>query len=434
MLTENPLKRLEALIDFSMGFYDGMLILTSKNGKVVHCKHMCRQNGPGVDEKSIKGTLGGVDEEPIFEAVQRSGVGFFGDRFPSALLDRLDLVPATGECALIPAVRKGQVAVFVYVFSKTGFKGLSPQHYLELLSWMVAPGKDPAGSTAEPAPASVSSGPRKLVAGIRELPPLPTLVTRLLDMLSDPDADIREIRKVIEQDQSLVTKLIKISNSTLYGGVKRVDSVRQALSRLGAKTARSLILSASMQAYFFKRNPGMQTWGQLLWRHASECGMAARRIAVAAGYDDPEKAFVGGVLHDIGKLVLMLVNPDSYHKVQHLRKRQSLPDHEIERQVVRTDHMEIGNVLMDRWNMPASAKMCVKWHHDVDNAGDANPLATITAYANHLSHLHGTRMQWAAGDPEAVTRHLTGLLGLDPDANHALVEAVIADFQQTDLL
>ncbi len=180
---------------------------------------------------------------------------------------------------------------------------------------------------------------------INELPPLPTLVTRALEMLSDPGADINALESVIGKDQSLVSKLIKISNSALYGGLNRVESLQQALTRLGAKTTKSLIVSASMQTYFFKSNPGMQTWGQFLWQHAAECGMAARRIALAAGYDDPEKAFVGGVLHDIGKLVLLLVSAESFHQIQTLKKREALADHAAERKVIGTDHMEIGELL-----------------------------------------------------------------------------------------
>ncbi len=434
MLTDDPLKKLEALVEFCKGFYDGILIFTAKSNKVVHCKSVRRVKDQGFEEKSVKGMLGQVDEEPIFGAVQHSGVGFFGSRFPSVLLDSHSLAPPNGECALIPAVRKGRATVFVYAFSVNGFSGLSPQHYLELLSWMVTPGEVLAKRDSEPAKAQAPFSPQKLIAGIDELPPLPTLVTRLLDMLSDSDIDVREVRKVIEQDQSLVTKLIKISNSTLYGGVKRVDSVSQALSRLGARTARSLILSASMQTYFFKRNPGMQTWGQLLWRHAAECGLAARRIAVAIGYEDPEKAFVGGVLHDIGKLVLMLVSPDSYCEVQKIGKRESLPDYEIERKVVHTDHMEIGGLLMAKWKMPRSASMCVKWHHDVDRAGDAVTLAAITAYANHLSHMYGTGLDRDTEDPDTAGRHLVDLLGLADAANQALVEIVMSDFQQKDLI
>jgi HD-like signal output (HDOD) protein len=407
---------------------------------------MRRVSGQGLEQRSAKGSFGALDEEPVLAAVHRSGVGFFGNRFPSNLLDRLSGAPASGECALFPVVNKGQVAVFIYVFSENGFAGLSPQHYLELLSWMVTPRKknmavlptqsaaavqtDSGGAT----PLSDPFSPAQLVSKINELPPLPTIVTRALEMLSDPGVSIKDVEKLIGKDQSLVSKLIKISNSALYGGLNRVESLQQALTRLGAKTTKSLVLSASMQTYFIKSNPGMQTWGQSLWQHAAECGMAARRIAVAAGYDDPEKAFVGGVLHDIGKLVLLLVGVDSYRQVQNLKKREALSDHAAEMKLIGTDHMQIGELLMEKWKMPDSAKACVKFHHHVEKAGGATLLVAIIAYANHLSHLHGTQFQWFVQDPEAISAEMASALKLTDDANAALVELVIADFQQADLL
>jgi hypothetical protein len=84
--------------------------------------------------------------------------------------------------------------------------------------------------------------------------------------------------------------------------------------------------------------------------------------------------------------------------------------------------------------MPESARVCVKFHHHVENAGAAAPLATITAYANHLSHLHGTPLQWFVPDAEAISDGLARTLKLSHDANAALVESVIADFQQAGML
>ena len=441
VLTDDPLKRIEALVTFCKGFYDGILILTAKEGQLVHCKRLRRANGQGFNQQSANGAMGSLDEEPVLSAVHRSGVGFFGNRFPSKLLDTLTGSSATGECALIPMISKGPIAVFIYVFNQNGFKGLSPQHYLELLSWMVKPGSttsDPDPDQQSPHAAALSStdvpSPAQLISKIDELPPLPTVVTRALDMLSDIDVDINAVGEVIGKDQSLVSKLIKISNSALYGGMHRVESLQQALTRLGVKTTKSLILSASMQTYFFKKNPGMQTWGQLLWQHAAECGMAARRIAVTAGYDEPEKAFVGGLLHDIGKLVLLLVSPDSYRRIQHIKKSETLLDHVAEQRILNTDHMQIGELLMDKWKMPASAKACVKYHHCVEDAGEARMLAAITAYANHLCHLHGTQLQGFAPDTQAITTQLIGLLGLSAEANAGLIETIVADFQNADML
>ena len=446
ILSDDPLKRIEALVAFCTGFYDGTLILTAREGQLVHVKRIGRTRGQGLDQRSAKGSFGAMDEDPVLMAVVRSGVGFFGNRFPSKLLDTLSGATASGECALIPVVNKGPVAVFLYVFSENGFTGLSPQHYLELLSWMVTPRNRqaaslPAQSPADEKPASAGPAspsnpfsPAQLVSRIHELPPLPTVVTRALEMLSDPGVDLGAVEQLIGKDQSLVSKLIKISNSALYGRLNRVESLQQALTRLGAKTTKSLVLSASMQTYFLKSNPGMQKWGQFLWQHAAECGMAARRIAVATGFDEPEKAFVGGVLHDIGKLVLLLVGEDSYQRVQNLKKRESLCDHEAERALIGTDHMEIGELLMEKWKMPASARVCVKYHHHVENAGAAAQLAAITAYANHLGHLHGSPLQWFVPIPEAISDEMAGSLNLSREANDALVEQVIADFQQAELL
>ncbi|WP_319524090.1 HDOD domain-containing protein [uncultured Desulfosarcina sp.] len=446
MSSDDPMKRIETLVNFCKGLYDVVLILTAKEGQVVHCKQMRYSKERGLFQKSTAGQLGRLNREPVFEAVYRSGVGFFGSRFPSELLEKFSGQAESGECALIPMVIKGQVAVFLYVFSAKGFTGISPQQYLELLSWMVTPKKtlpggemskekegDPAEAKDEVAAAGGFNA-KQLVARINELPPLPTVVTRAMDMLSDPEVDIREVEKVIGNDQSLVTKLIKISNSVLYGGLQRVESLSQALARLGAKTTKNLILTASMKAYFFRNNPGMHTWGQSLWQHAAECGMAARRIAVAVGYEDPEKAFVGGVLHDIGKLVLLLVSGDTYRRIQSLKKRESLCDHEAEKKILKTDHMEIGELLMEKWNMPASAKACVKFHHHVQGAEADPKLVRIIAYANHLSHLHGTPFQWFVFDPEAVSKTMVEDLGMSADVDAKLVEAVITDFQQTDLL
>jgi len=128
MMSDDPLKRIETLVAFCKGFYDEILILTAKEGQVVHCKKITRRKGRGLHQQSTTGRLGGVDEEPVLDAVHRSGVGFFGNRFPFKIIDKISGTPEKGECALIPVVSKGQVAVFIYVSSGKGFTGLSPQH------------------------------------------------------------------------------------------------------------------------------------------------------------------------------------------------------------------------------------------------------------------------------------------------------------------
>jgi hypothetical protein len=132
----------------------------------------------------------------------------------------------SGECALIPVINKGQVTLFIYAFREGEFSGLSPQHYLELLSWMVTARKDSSAALPESVPDAAPASkvfsppfggltPARLVAKINDLPPLPALVTQALEMLSDPGVDTKAVGRVIGRDQSLVSKLLKISNSVL---------------------------------------------------------------------------------------------------------------------------------------------------------------------------------------------------------------------------
>lgn len=446
MLINEPFKQLELLVAYCRDFYDGILILTAKNGQLVHCKKMILGEDRGFVQTSEKGRLGGLSQDPILLAVHRSGVGFFGEHFPSKLLDGLSGAPTGGECALIPAANQGDISFFLYVFTRNKFSGLSPQHYLELLSWMAAVRKGGVSATAVP-PGDRHAGKQEtarqteaeaptaasLIAKIDDLPPLPTLVTRALELLSDPGTAVKEIESVIGKDQSLVSKLIRVSNSALYGGLNRVESLQQALTRLGAKTTKSLIVASSMQSYFLKTDPGLQSRGTSLWQHAAECGLAARRIAVCVGYDQPETAFVGGVVHDIGKLVILLAGNDASQQIQNLKRRETIADVDAERRIMGTDHVAIGVRLMEKWKMPASARGCVQYHHRVEEAGESRRLAAITAYADHLSHLYGAHPRSVTPEDQAAIDSLVRYLMISTDQQNVLVESVSADFQEAAL-
>jgi HD-like signal output (HDOD) protein len=435
ILNKDPLKQLETLVTYCKGFYDGMLILTARDGHLVHCKTIIRQDGHGFAQRSHKGPLGEVDQDAILSTVHHSGIGFFGEPFPSMLLDQLVGPVPEGECALIPVAVQGAVSLFLYVFNRKTFCGLSPQHYLELLSWVTTASRtETAGITARKGEAGTGTpAPVRLVDMIDDLPPMSALVSRALELLADPDASMQDIEKVIEKDQSLVSKLIRVSNSALYGGLQRVESLQQALTRLGAKTSRSLIVAASMQNYFLKINSSVQALGQELWQHAAECGLAARQIASILKYDDPEKAFMGGVVHDIGKLVILLTNSDAFRQILNLRRREPMTAVAAESKILGIDHVTIGVQLMEKWKMPASALLCVNYHHHADAAGENRPLAAIVAYANHLSHIHGALAMPPSADKQAEIDALAAYLGLAPDRQQALAASLVIDFQNSGI-
>ena len=447
------LKKVEAIIGFCKNFYDGILILTAKEERFIHCKTISVDQKKNIRQKSIKGNIGAIDNDPVFQAVHKTSIGFFGKIFPSPLIDKVVQTPPIGECALLPIINKPKLSIFFYAFSATEYTGLSPHHYLELLSWMMTtPGRTATSADASAAKtttnepiktttttphtteADAAEAAAKLVAKIEELPPLPSMASKSLQLLSDPETPIETVEKAIAHDQALVGKIIKVSNSALYGGYQKVDSLRQALTRLGAKTTKSLILAASTHGYFFKKRKGMKVWGPILWQHSVECGIAARQIAAICQYDDPEQAFMGGIMHDIGKLAMLMVDDAKYMEIQRTKITENITDMVAETEMLGTNHTELGRLLMKKWRMPEAVQVCTQYHHNPLAAGEHTILSATVAYANHLSHTLGSHLQAETEESTAHAESLTQTLNLSADQNTTLMEKVRVDFESAELI
>ncbi len=453
---EDVLKKLEAMLSFCKDFYDGILILTSKGPEIVYCKLITIDAERRIQQRSLNGQFGKIDADPVFQAVNRSGVGFFGKFFPSELLNNIIDLAQDGECALIPVQSRPGMSLFLYPYTTRTFAGLSPHHYLELLSWMVTPigaaasgtnhdeevpfqnhigAAQPAGEPHVVAPQRPSiTNADAIVQKIKDLPPLPSLVTKALTMLSDPTIGLADVEAVIGQDQALVAKLIRVSNSVLYGHIQKVSTLRQALARLGAKIVKSLILSTSTRSYFLKRGNGTSAYGQFLWQHTVECGLAARRIAEHFDDQDPEEAFIGGIIHDIGKLVILLVNPEKYKAIQKIVRTENMADIQAEADVLGCSHEEIGYLLLDQWKMPDTAKASARFHHHFEEAGEYKTLAAIIAYGNYFSHAYGAHPQIAGAATDELLANPSVALNIAEELQADLKEAILADYGSADLI
>jgi len=445
------LKKVEAIIAFCKNHYDGIFILTTKNNRFMHCKTIRMEKNRGISQHSIKKDLGSLDQEPVFQAVQRSGIGFFGNIFPSQVIRQLEPVREEWECALLPIVNRPDLSMFFFAYTAVRHQGLSPHHYLELLSWMIFQDKLPSSTrstdvdvqaaaagpitvTAETTGDSLNQGAAAIVARIEELPPLPSLASKGLSMLSDPEISLEDVEAVIARDQALVAKIIKVSNSALYGGLQQVVSLRQALARLGAKTTKSLILAASARGYFVRQHQGVQVYGRMLWQHAVECGIAARRIAATVNYEDPEQAFISGILHDIGKVAILMLHPEKYKQIQKLKNTEKLTDVQAEIKILQSDHTHIGQLLMAKWHMPEEVRLGIEFHHRPSEAGTHKQLSLIVAYGDFLSHAYGEHPQTTIDDDDPAIKELIEQLGLSTSDCQALTQAVQEDFQSTELM
>jgi len=444
-------KKLSAVVSFCKNYFERILVLTARDLQILQGTLIRVEKNGSIQQKKIEQPMGRLDEDPGFYAVYRSGVGFLGKAYPSSLLGNLIDLPSSGECAIIPVGKRNDISLMLYVVTADEQHGLNAFHYLELLAWLIGPpaehpplpdqpiiSTEAAGSPKIAAVKSPSASPssdriQAMIDKVEDLPPLPSVVFQILELLADPDFAMDKLEKLVRQDQSLVAKLIKVSNSVLYGGIGDVGSLREALARLGARTVKSLVLTTSTHTFFPKTQSGIGIWSQLLWQHSVECGLAARCVARKTGRSDADEAFVGGVLHDIGKLVILLKFPDEYRRIQKMSKSEGVYELAVESELLGCDHTMIGEKLMKKWKMPAGLKDCVQLHHRFREADEGDQLIPIVAYGNYLSHTYSFHSEISQMEKPTDIDYLVKRLRLTEAQNEALQKEITENFQNDNL-
>jgi len=210
----------------------------------------------------------------------------------------------------------------------------------------------------------------KIMATIGDLPATPAIIATLMNLTSDINTDIEKITKAIMADQSLTAKVLKMSNSSFYGRAREVRTLKEAVMILGFMTLHSLIIATATQTLYQKTGDDGIT-GKL-WEHGFASAIASRLIAQAAGFPYIEEAFVAGLLHDIGKLVLVQKMPKEYREiVTEVEARQS-PFAETEVAAFGFNHTQVGSLLLQKWSFPQELIDAVEQHHWPVGAAEEN--------------------------------------------------------------
>ena len=198
---------------------------------------------------------------------------------------------------------------------------------------------------------------------IHELPALPGLVTRLVELVESENATADQIERLIATDPALTVKVLHLANSAYYGLTRTISTVKQAVIVLGFHTVKNLVLGVS--AFMALRGSRSPSPLELeLWEHSFACAGIAREIMLLAGQGirQAENAFMAGLLHDIGVLFLYTRFPREYQKV--LRNAAShKARHEVEGEILGMDHAEVGALITDSWGLPPMLVRLIGTHH-----------------------------------------------------------------------
>lgn len=210
--------------------------------------------------------------------------------------------------------------------------------------------------------------PKHLEEAIREsldrLPPMPAVITRVMELTNDPACSAQELQKVIGMDEVLSSKVLRLVNSARYGFPKRITTLSHAVILLGFETVRNLAIGVATVRLVLRHGVSSPVNRQRFWEHSLETAQAASVLAKHLRRDLilREEMFLGGLLHDIGILFLSQSFPVEYRRV--VEQSQCLEDvSPVEREVLGTTHAEVGAKMAERWNLPPVFGEVMLHHH-----------------------------------------------------------------------
>ena len=223
----------------------------------------------------------------------------------------------------------------------------------------------------------------EIVHGLDDLPALPAAVLELLRSVDEDDVDLAVLAEKVSHDPALTAKTLRLANSSLYGLQVKITTVRQAITYLGFQATRNLIKAVAVTRCFADRGcAGFDH--EAFWRHSIASAICAKALARHVRFHQ-DYAFTAGLLHDIGRLVLVSCFPRHYEAVLAWRASHDSVLLEAERAVLDIDHVEAGLALAEHWRFSDTMRLAIGGHHTPERAG-ASFLATIVHVADAIAH------------------------------------------------
>jgi HD-like signal output (HDOD) protein len=236
---------------------------------------------------------------------------------------------------------------------------------------------------------NLRDGLKRKVEHLRTLPSSPAVLQPLLELLRlAPDKiDLRKVVELVSYDKTIAAQCLRIANSPLYGRARPTESIRAAVVSLGIQRVEDILLTCCLHKF----SSGTKWAGDPLvfWKHSLGCAAVCRELAERIEFSEPEKAYLAGLLHDLGVLVNSLAYPEEYSKVLAEAKAHGVPLVEQEMKDLGFTHCESGSILGATWQLPKAVNDVIAYHHNVENAPEDNPLVALVHIGDVLCRLAG---------------------------------------------
>jgi putative nucleotidyltransferase with HDIG domain len=220
----------------------------------------------------------------------------------------------------------------------------------------------------------------QLIAHIDDLPTIPVVAMRILALLDDPEVEVEQVADLMLTDQVMAARILKLINSPVYKPSHEITTLKRALVHLGLRHIREVVLTTSLLEISGSASGALEV--TTFWEHSFGVGMVSKIIAEKVGYPDLDKAYISGIVHDLGEVLLGSCFPEEFRQVQQSIKGKPLSLLEAELQLLGTTHAEIGLCMARKWNFPEAYCEVIGCHHDPSEAKADRVLCAIVNLAD----------------------------------------------------
>lgn len=267
-----------------------------------------------------------------------------------------------------------------------------------------------------------------LILKAMELPVLPATTQKVLGLMSDPDVSIEKVKRLIGVDPGLATKILKVANSAFYGSYRNIQNLSQAILRLGLNAVRNIVVATSMKNVY--KRFGLTE--KLIWEQMIGSALASSIIAKHTRIADPEDAFIGGLLHDVGKVVLNNEFPDKFAKVMERVYNDQVPFETAEKEVFDFTQREVGAHVVKKWGFPENLELLLRYFDDQDVISKERylfNLVSIITMGDRMCQKFGMGWRKPGGD-DVSFGNLPEALGINEAAMNEITENIKLAFSQ----
>lgn len=268
-----------------------------------------------------------------------------------------------------------------------------------------------------------------VATAVRTLPALPQVVMELVASLNDDNCDIDRVARTIARDPAIAAKTLRLANSSFYGLSRQVHSIDQAVTILGFSAVRNIATTSGLVAGVSAMGAGTDL--RAFWRHSLACAVAARELALLQ-QTPSAVAYTCGLLHDVGKLLLLTRFAPAYAQLLVNPAYLALPEVDAEQAVLGVQHAQLGALMARQWQLPEDMQEAIARHHQLDTG--LGSLAHVVGAANVLAHSLEVTEQEAALLRQALAARVWQPLHMAQEEVDTLVQKLQGDIAGLELL